>query len=89
MVEEVQKQKTGPAPEITFSGTPGGRFHIYGQGLGASGSVLIGGFQMETLGRSTTEIHGRWPKGTPVPTGEVEVVVHVDDVNTKTTTVRF
>lgn len=70
-VAEVQKTQAGPAYDLQFSGSPGGTFTITGPGLGSSGTVKVGGRQVETTAWSTQRIEGLLPAD--VPDGEVTV----------------
>lgn len=75
-VAEIQKQPVGQIPELIFTGTPGGRFTIYGAGnLGPSGTVKVNGADQHTREWSTSRIVGDLAAGTQPGTVEV----HVDD----------
>lgn len=74
-VAEVQKTKAATGQDLDFdiSGSPGGRFTIRGVGFRASGTVLIGGKQVETTGWSNETIYGKLPADAKA--GEVTVWV--------------
>lgn len=74
-VAEISKTTVAAPPELTFSGTPGGRFRIDGSGFGTNGTVKVGGVQLNSISWSTTRIEGTMPAN--VSTGDV--VVQIDD----------
>lgn len=78
-VAEVQKVKPQDHGDFTFSGTPGARFQIIGNGFGPSGTVRVNGVQVETLFWNTQRITGNLPADAK-SSGSVEVHVAVDKV---------
>jgi hypothetical protein len=61
----------GDFPRVT--GSPGGRFHIHGNGFHHSGSVLVNGVAVETTGWGNENIEGRLPAD--VKSGRITVWV--------------
>lgn len=84
-VAAVAKTSTGPTYDFDVAVTPGGKFQIDGAGFGIGGTVIIGGHQAETHGWSAQRIEGKAPGGI---SGEVEVVVNIDDKTKQTAKVR-
>lgn len=60
-VAEISKTKTAPQGDFQVTGVVGGKFHIYGNGFRASGSVLLNGVSIPTVGWSNEHIEGRLP----------------------------
>jgi len=86
-VAEVQKVPTVSEPaDFRFSGRPGGKFSIRGEGFGTNGTLKLAGRQVETTEWGPSTIEGRLPADLP---REGDVVVHIDDKTSQRAPFKF
>lgn len=83
-VAAVKGAPSGPSYDFDVA-LSGARFEINGTGFGANGVVTIGGHQADTVEWGANRIIGKTPGGL---SGEVEVVVHIDDKTKQTAKVK-